>query len=1084
MRNAYCKIISVVLLGFALSLNSFAQEAGDFRSASNGDWSDAGTWESFDGAEWVAANSAPTGNETITIDGEDTVSVDVAVSISGLVRVTETGVLTISDGSLAFDDGSTYEHARDAGDVPTAEWSEGSTYLLTGTVQDAPGNRNQDFHHVTINTPDLGRNRDMGLNGVTIGGDLTVVTTGANRWQLTSASATDSASVTIQGDVLVEDGQFAVQGTGNALTTFEVHHFGDIVVTGGNFSAARGSQGEGSGTTTWYLYEGNFSMSDAATQNSNPVPGNAKYVFAADGTQQLTFDNVQYAGGQIHFEVGDSTTLEITEDFELNGQLVNRGEVMPLGAFVVLDGAVYEHARDEGSVPTATWQEGSTALFTGIVNNAPDNRGQDYHHLTLNTPDMLSNRDLSLDGNTIGGDLTVLSSGSARWRLVGGNSGAVTIMGDVVVRDASLETQGTGSETHVEVHHYGNIDVDGGNLSISRGSQSGGLGTTIWYLYEGDFMMTNARTQNSNPTPGNARFVFAGGDVHNLVLGENNQIDNLSIEVADSTTLDLGVSVIGGNGVFTLQDGATVATSHPEGLPGNIDTSGEISIGATSNVTYNGTEAQVLGALLPDSLNTLTIANPEGVTASDTNYVAVLRVDEGATLTVDSTASLTAGGGSVDGTIVNHGELIADEALAFGATSIYEHARNGGSIPSGTWSEGSTALITGVTDEAPDNRGQDYHHLVLNTPDLLSNLHMSLTNANIGGDITVQNTGSARWYLTSASAEDTSIVVLLGDVIVQDGQFSVQGTGNALTTFIVHHYGDVEVTGGNFSISRGSQGGSGTTTWYLYGGDFSMSGARTQNSNAGNARFVFASDSTQHLVLGEENQLDNLPVEVNGGATLDMGLSELSGADLFTLNAGATLATAHPDGVAGAIQTTGEVTLDPAANFVFNGSEPQVTSTLMPTSVNDLVIDNEAGVGLTQETTINGILRLLAGEFDNTVPFTLGPNGEISREGGSIRVTTDTEEESEIPAEFALHQNYPNPFNPSTVIRYDIRERSDVTITIYDLTGRAITQLVQGPHAPGRYETEWNARGVSSGVYFYQIQAGDWSASRSLLLVK
>ena len=71
----------------------------------------------------------------------------------------------------------------------------------------------------------------------------------------------------------------------------------------------------------------------------------------------------------------------------------------------------------------------------------------------------------------------------------------------------------------------------------------------------------------------------------------------------------------------------------------------------------------------------------------------------------------------------------------------------------------------------------------------------------------------------------------MGDIIVEDGTFSVQGTGNALTTFIVHHYGHIDVTGGNFAISRGSQGG-GTTTWYIYEGDFSMSNATTQSSTA------------------------------------------------------------------------------------------------------------------------------------------------------------------------------------------------------------------------------------------------------------
>ena len=73
-------------------------------------------------------------------------------------------------------------------------------------------------------------------------------------------------------------------------------------------------------------------------------------------------------------------------------------------------------------------------------------------------------------------------------------------MGDVIVEDGSLETQGTSSPTNVEVMHYGNVDVTGGTFAISRGSQGSGTGTTRWYLLEGDFSIADAITRNSNPT--------------------------------------------------------------------------------------------------------------------------------------------------------------------------------------------------------------------------------------------------------------------------------------------------------------------------------------------------------------------------------------------------------------------------------------------------------------------------------------------------------------------------------------------------------------------------------------------------------
>jgi hypothetical protein len=80
---------------------------------------------------------------------------------------------------------------------------------------------------------------------------------------------------------------------------------------------------------------------------------------------------------------------------------------------------------------------------------------------------------------------------------------------------------------------------------------------------------------------------------------------------------------------------------------------------------------------------------------------------------------------------------------------------------------------------------------------------------------------------------------------------------------------------------------------------------------------------------------------------------------------------------------------------------------------------------------------------------------------------------SDVPHEFMLHQNYPNPFNPSTTIRYEFPRASHVTLTVYDLLGREVATLVNGVQGPGYKSVEWNASRMSSGVYFYQLTAGD-----------
>ena len=94
------------------------------------------------------------------------------------------------------------------------------------------------------------------------------------------------------------------------------------------------------------------------------------------------------------------------------------------------------------------------------------------------------------------------------------------------------------------------------------------------------------------------------------------------------------------------------------------------------------------------------------------------------------------------------------------------------------------------------------------------------------------------------------------------------------------------------------------------------------------------------------------------------------------------------------------------------------------------------------------------------------------------------EEDNELPLEYALNQNYPNPFNPSTVIRYSIKQNSQVILKLYDMLGKEIATLVNEEINAGIYEFELDASELTSGVYFYKIQAGPFKYVRKMLLIK
>jgi hypothetical protein len=86
--------------------------------------------------------------------------------------------------------------------------------------------------------------------------------------------------------------------------------------------------------------------------------------------------------------------------------------------------------------------------------------------------------------------------------------------------------------------------------------------------------------------------------------------------------------------------------------------------------------------------------------------------------------------------------------------------------------------------------------------------------------------------------------------------------------------------------------------------------------------------------------------------------------------------------------------------------------------------------------------------------------------------------------EYILNQNYPNPFNPSTVITYSIPISSKVTLTVYDVLGKLITTLVNENQEAGNYSVNFNAAGLSSGMYFYKMQSDNFVKINKMLLLK
>ncbi|MEJ2196004.1 MAG: T9SS type A sorting domain-containing protein [Ignavibacteriaceae bacterium] len=104
--------------------------------------------------------------------------------------------------------------------------------------------------------------------------------------------------------------------------------------------------------------------------------------------------------------------------------------------------------------------------------------------------------------------------------------------------------------------------------------------------------------------------------------------------------------------------------------------------------------------------------------------------------------------------------------------------------------------------------------------------------------------------------------------------------------------------------------------------------------------------------------------------------------------------------------------------------------------------------------------------------------------GSPIIVGVDGEDDYAVPTVYSLSQNYPNPFNPSTTIKFGLPQAGNVSLVVYDILGGKVAELINSELVAGYHTINFNASKLSSGVYFYRIQAGDFVSVKKLMLLK
>ncbi|GAB2960278.1 hypothetical protein GCM10027048_29890 [Hymenobacter coalescens] len=353
----------------------------------------------------------------------------------------------------------------------------------------------------------------------------------------------------------------------------------------------------------------------------------------------------------------------------------------------VAAGAVYTHAANGGQLPLGTWDPASTLEIKGVIDaSAFSNDGQTFGNVIWDTPDYgtsgMGSNVFYLNGSgnmKVAGKLLVRNTGLGRLQLTPNTSAGpvttqlgsyeqqggqvcvarfgssltrtVSVSGNFVLGSGRFELSNSSSSGAGILAVDGHLQLDGGTLLLSGGSASGTVNLS------GDLLMNTGSDLRREVTGGVATVNFAGTQVQHLSRAGGTSISGaVDFQVLPGATLDLGTQILDGEGDFVLNAGATLRTSHSQGIAaktpvasaytGNVQVTGTRSYSTAATYVYNGTTTQQTGTGLPASLAAgaeLVIDNAGNLVALSraTSLAGTLRLRMGRLLTSTNLLTLT-----------------------------------------------------------------------------------------------------------------------------------------------------------------------------------------------------------------------------------------------------------------------------------------------------------------------------------------------------------------------------------------------------------------------------------------------------------
>ncbi len=420
---------------------------------------------------------------------------------------------------------------------------------------------------------------------------------------------------------------------------------------------------------------------------------------------------------------------------------------------------------------------------------------------------------------------------------------------------------------------------------------------------------------------------------------------------------------------------------------------------------YNG--SIWVGTVFPTntSCNVVTVRSPHIVTNTAALTIDQVVIESGATLRITN-GLMVANGTGIDmdifGTVDNvalaasgitnntsasivietNGVLKLSRSSFAGSgvytnnSGIYQHAINGGTVPTMTWNSNATCEITGIGATVPGGLGQSFYNFTWNCVTQSTALNLAEALTTVQGNFTMAASSNSTLAVQNGG---NYTLAISGDYIQTGGTLVDHTTGNGSLALIS--------VGGNFSLSGGIldlNTDNKTQGTLQVAGDFSVTGTGLlRRSNSGGASVVFNGSGIQNYT-NSGTITNTIDFVINAGSIVLMGTNLLPNgcSGDFTLNANGGLGIGDPNGLAtsgatGNVRVTGTRTFN-TGTYIYNGTVAQITGNGLPTTVSNLTIANPAGVTLTTNVSLTGICTI------QTTGFLLGStnvNGPVVVDG-------------------------------------------------------------------------------------------------------